>query len=74
MQFEVNFSSVARILVYKDGRGQIEFSFDFPGDKSNGIILEAPGNNNVEKEWYDLAAARAREFLTSKGYKVQMWP
>ena len=74
MHFEVNFSADARILVYKDAVGRIEFSFDFPGKKSNGIILEAPGDNNVEKERYDLAAARTQEFLSSKGYKVQMWP
>jgi hypothetical protein len=72
--FDISFSTkVARVLGCTDSTGIVEFTLDSgpAGDKS--ICLEHHPSNWPRGERYNHAFRRAKEFLESCGYDVDIY-
>lgn len=79
MDHKVRFGKIARTLIYDDPLGSIRFTFDI-GDKTqsgqNTIVLEHPGRSSPDNDEQRISTAmdRAREYLVSCGYNVEVYP
>ncbi len=73
----VVFGAVARTLAYRYGDLELTFTFDavprLPGSDSPAtLVLEHWGPSSPRPAAYDLAFDRAKAFLESCGYQVQV--
>ena len=79
MGHRVSFGKIARTLIYEDSLGSVLLTFDI-GDKiqsaQNTIILEHPGRSSPGNDDQRIRTAmdRAREYLVSCGYNVEIYP
>src|ERR1700735_3577789 len=70
--FSVKFGKTARTLEYNDPEGHLTFTFD-QGSRDKSLCLEHfPARKQIAPR-YGIAFERAKEFLQSKGYKVEMY-
>ena len=70
--FSLAFGKVARTLQYSDSAGVLIFTFD--GSKEQGkLVLEHWAPATPRDSRYAVAFQRCREFLESRGYKVDIW-
>ncbi len=72
-EYTLKFGRVARTLEYDDPQGHIVFTFDLGqgGDKSLCLEHYLPQNQRVPR--YRIAFARAKEYLESCGYSVEVY-
>jgi hypothetical protein len=80
--FTVKFGNIARTIECDDAEGQILFTFD-AGSKFDFKNPNRPGKNSLclehhPSDWprgprYDLAFRRAKEYLESCGYDVEIY-
>ena len=72
--FAVRFSTeVARVLVCEDATGRIEFTLDAGSKGDHSICLEHHPSDWPRGPRYDLAFRRAKEYLESCGYEVEIY-
>jgi hypothetical protein len=76
-EYKVSLAKIARTLLYEDRAGSIRFTFDL--DTSGGqkiIILERTERVLPPRDQarYDLAFGRAKDYLFSLGYQVEVFP
>jgi hypothetical protein len=74
--YKISFGAVARTLLYEDSEGTICFTFDVDTIKGQQtIILERYWKSMIESEQLriDFAFERAKEYLASRGYKVEIF-
>jgi hypothetical protein len=71
-EFTVKFGKIARTLDYNDPEGHLVFTFDRGpgGDKSICLEHHAPRKQSVPR--YSIAFERAKEFLESCDYQVEI--
>ncbi|MDB6016685.1 MAG: hypothetical protein JWR19_1174 [Pedosphaera sp.] len=74
--YKVSVGRIARTLLYEDAQGTIRLGFDV--DTSDGkklVILERPGKSLIEAQQLriDLAFERAKQYLISRGYTVEVF-
>ena len=73
-EFAVRFSTeVARVLECDDATGRIEFTLDAGSKGDRSICLEHHPSSWPRGSRYDLAFQRAKEFLESCGYEVEIY-
>ena len=75
-KYKVSVGSIARTLLYEDSDGTIRFTFDIDTSKTEGIIiLELPRKNSIHtsQERFNLAVERVRQYLLSRGYRVDIF-
>jgi hypothetical protein len=67
--FTVEFGKTGRTVEYRDPTGCLIFTFDVSDDHS--LILEHHDGRSPRPLNYDEAFARSKQFLASRGYKVE---
>lgn len=74
VDFKVRFSAdVAGILEYDDATGRIEFTLDAGSKGDRSICLQHHPAGWPRKTRYELAFLRAKQFLESCGYEVEIY-
>jgi hypothetical protein len=79
VDYKVSFGKIARTLIYEDSLSSVLLAFDI-GDKTrsgqNTTVLEHPGRSSPENDEQRIRTAmdRAREYLVSCGYNVEIYP
>ena len=72
--FAVRFSTeVARVLECDDATGRIEFTLDAGSKGDRSICLRHHPEGWPRKTRYELAFLRAKQFLESCGYEVEIY-
>jgi hypothetical protein len=72
--FAVRFSpNVGRVLECTDSEGTVEFTVDAGADGDSSVCLEHHPLNWPRGDRYVLAFRSAKEFLESRGYKVEVY-
>ena len=77
--FSVRFGKIARTLEYDDSEGRIVFAFDGSPKGPKHVVLEhgaTAGDFKTEiprGARFDLAFERARQYLLSCGYEVEIF-
>jgi hypothetical protein len=72
--FMVRFSTkVARLLECDDAAGRIEFTVDAGSKGDRSVCLEHHPFVSTRGPRYDLAFRRAKEYLQSCGYEVEIY-
>ena len=74
--YNITLGTVARTILYRDAIGTLTFTFDV--DLVNGqdiVILDPHSKSLIEAEQLriNLAFERIKEYLISRGYKVEMF-
>jgi hypothetical protein len=72
--FTVRFSTeVARVLECDDSTGRIQFTLDAGSKGDKSVCLEHHPSDWPRGSRYDLAFRRAKEFLESCGFEVEIY-
>jgi hypothetical protein len=74
--FTIRFGKVARTIDYADDVGALLFTFDVKGKDQSGkstFVLEHWAKAARRDARYDQAFHRIREFLESRGIRVEIW-
>jgi hypothetical protein len=77
--FTVRVGKIARTLEYEDSEGRMMFAFDGSPKGQKHLVLEHGAmDGDIKTEIprgvrYDLAFERARQYLLSRGYEVEIY-
>jgi len=75
-EYKISAGQIARTLSYEDSGGTLCFTFDVDSENgANIVILERHSKSLIDAEQsrIDLAFERVKEYLVSRGYKVQIF-
>jgi hypothetical protein len=71
--FTVKFGAIARTIEYDEPQGRLLFTFDLSNANPKTVVLEHHSPKTLRGPRYNIAFDRTKQFLESRGYKVEIF-